>query len=499
MPASLDTFAKVRALHDSTTFPAEKAVAAERMEALARAAGMTTAEALSKLDREASRPTSGIDWTAFAEAFWKAEAAADAKADAPQAPSRRRGLPIYDPNKVEPWRDVAEHCLQLDWIIPKAHGGKFLTKDERARLKVIARQYCLLTNATADWIETVLARCEAARQSWRDRGKGGAHPDRKATESDIEKAAQIIAAAKRREASKLDTLQPEPEPEPEPRTEAQGAAAAFNEFFSSPEMRAAAAKREAERQVRAAAVIAEYGSEEAVFADTPREAALRAACAHLTVWDPRPEWSSSYHLAGWDSLGSRSTMPAAVREAVSRGWPLPGSVAEAWTEREAAERLEQDRHTCTDGEYIPHSWVEARRYVLEDLLDTLPARSLTDLRARLSWMECLNEAGISHPYEDDRTRLVTLRADIERMGTRIRESGTDGVPVSPRSGKNPGPPDPASSPVQTGHRPTTRAERRAAAAALIAEGLSDRETARRLGISPTTVGLVRRDIGKARP
>ena len=281
----------------------------------------------------------------------------------------------------------------------------------------------------------------------------------------------------------------------QPKTPAQAAAAAFNEFFGSPEMRTAAAKREAERQVRAAAVIAEHGSEEAVFADTPREVALRAACAHLTVWDPRPEWSGHYHLAGWDSLGSRSTMPAAVREAVSRGWPLPGTVAEAWTEREAAEKLEQDRQTCTGGEYIPHSWVEARRYVLEDLLDTLPARSLSDLRARLSWMECLNEAGISHPYEDDRARLVTLRADIERMSARIRDQGGSPTPPVevPRS------PDPAPPPVQTGHRPTTRAERRAAAAAFIAEGLSDREAARRLGISPTTVGLVRRDIGKARP
>lgn len=47
MTAGLETFAKVRALHDRTDSPGERAAAAGRMDALARAVGMTTDEAMS--------------------------------------------------------------------------------------------------------------------------------------------------------------------------------------------------------------------------------------------------------------------------------------------------------------------------------------------------------------------------------------------------------------------------------------------------------------------
>src|SRR3954452_15771934 len=50
MAAGLETFAKIRALHDNTSIPGEKAAAAAKMESLARNAGMTVEEAVSKLD-----------------------------------------------------------------------------------------------------------------------------------------------------------------------------------------------------------------------------------------------------------------------------------------------------------------------------------------------------------------------------------------------------------------------------------------------------------------
>ncbi|AWB26199.1 hypothetical protein DA075_35615 (plasmid) [Methylobacterium currus] len=539
MPAGLDTFAKVRALHDRTTSPGEKAAAAGRMEALARSAGMTVAEAVSKLDEAASRPASGMDWAAFTEAFRRADAAGKA-ADAPEAPSRRRGLPIYDPNKVEPWRDVAEHCLQLDWIIPKAHGGRFLTKDERDRLKVIARHHGSVTNGTADWIETVLARCDEARKSWRDRGKGGVRPDRKATESDIEKAAELVAAAKRREASRLDTPEPEPEQEPQART----AADAFSAFFNSPEMRAAAAQRETKRQARAAAAIDKHGSEEAVFADTPREAALRAACAHLVEARPGSDCEGWYRLAGWDGMDGRDKLPVSVREAVRQGWPLPGTVAEAWAEHEAAEELDGERHACCRGEYHAHLWVEARRWILEEMLDSLPARSMRDLRARLAWMQYVLDLGFSRPVEKDQACLDALRGDVDRMGERIRaaEHGADlrspdpegsppvqtghcepGLKSQPQQdnpdldgatdavlrpsretspGCEAGPDQLKSQPLQSGQdqgisRPAypsrrTNIEKRRDVLDLLGSGLSDREIARRAGVSAQTVGNIRR-------
>lgn len=496
MTAGLETFAKVRALHDRTDIPGEKAAAANRMEALARAAGMTTAEAVSKLDSEAARQAAGGDWSDLADALRRA-AAAGAAADAPEARSQRYGLPIYNPSKVEPWRDVAEHCLGLDWIVPKACGGKFLTKAERERLKVIARHYGLVTNADAAWIETVLARCETARTTWRDRGKAGVRPDPKATESDIEKAAEIVAAAKRRETSKLDTA---PKAAPRPSSQAQATADAFNEFFNRPEFVAERNEREARRRVEAAAIIERYGSEDALFEDTLLEAALRAACEPLL--GVGEDWDGSYSLDGWGSFGTRRTMPASVREAVSRAWPLPATVAEAWTEYEAADRLMGERCTV-EYTYEPHTYVEARRYVVEEICNTLPARSLNDLRARGAWLAFQADAEVSQRPDEHCTLIATLRADIERMGARLREQDAatvqTGQPPRPRqaTAENSAAgfsPDPGKTPtpVQTGQRPSTRAERRAAARALLSEGLTDREIARRVGISPTTVGSLRR-------
>ncbi|BCM88104.1 hypothetical protein [Methylobacterium indicum] len=371
MTASLETFAKVRALHDRTTNPGEKAAAAGRMEALARSAGMTVAEALSKLDA------------------------------------------------------------------PAAH--------------------------------------------------------------------------------------------PQPRS-------FFEDLFNTPEHKAWEAKRERERASRRSELLKVYGSEAAVFADTPREAAMRAACAPLITRRPITGGEMDT-LDGWSGVfDGRSKLPDSVREAVSGAWPLPRTVAEAWAEFDAAERLDSDR--CVFAyEYSPEHWVEARRYVLEELLDTLPARSLNDLRARLSWFDYHNAREIHPDPAEERVRLATLRADIERMGARIRESGTDGVPVSAGSGavqsgrgdirhetSNVGhahisrSPDPAPSPVQSGQpvdlpdagnqkgsvdrtHPLrrTNAEKRRAVLDLLrvnagnpGNNFSDREIARRAGVSPQTVGNIRK-------
>lgn len=506
MTAGLETFAKVRALHDRTTSPGEKAAAASRMEALARSAGITVAEAVSRLDRAPAQPGSGLDWAAVWETIRRAEASG-ATADAPEARCWRLGLPIYDPDMLEPWPDVASHCLQLDWIIPKAHGGKFLMKDERARLKAVA-QYGPVTNATADWIETVLARCQAAREVWCDREpeqgapKQGTHAARRAAIEGLrEKLARTAAAAKEQEASKLDTLQPATEPQPE--TPARAAADALNTFFNRPEFVAQRAEQDRKREARRAEILARYGCVEAVYAETEREAALRVACEPMTVRDRRPDYEGQYALDDWGLCGSREKAPPRVRAAVSAAWPIPTTITEAWAEFIAAEERESDRQTMHDGEHFPELWCEVRRYVIEDLLDTLPAASVDDMLMPQSWLEHLNDQGFSHDIQRDTILLATMRADIERMGQRLREQGDaavqNGQPASASPPDHPVTPCGetaqfcAAPSVQSGHpRRPTRAERHAAIRALIADGHTDREVARRLGISPTTVGAVRR-------
>lgn len=69
--------------------------------------------------------------------------------DAPDARSRRAGLPIWGVQKIEPWWIVAGHCLQLDWAIPKAFGGKLLTKADKERMRAV-QSHGPVTNADAD-------------------------------------------------------------------------------------------------------------------------------------------------------------------------------------------------------------------------------------------------------------------------------------------------------------------------------------------------------------
>lgn len=301
--------------------------------------------------------------------------------------------------------------------------------------------------------------------------------ERAAAASRMEKLARKAGMSVSEALSKLDT--------PAPKSQAQAATNAFNDFFNTPEFHAERAERERKRLDRCAILLKQYGSEDAVFADTEREAALRDACAPLVVWDTRPEWSGSYDLGGWGSMGSRDKLPAAVREAVSKSWPLPETVAQAWAEFEAAEALEGDRCAFVP-EYTPHSWVEARRYVLEDILDTTPARSLNDLRARLSWMEFLHGLQAQWSHDRDGLRLATLRADIERMGARLKG---ESAPV--QNGQSKGMAE------TTIPSRRTNAEKRADVLALLdadknGSHLTDREIARRVGVSPQTVNTWRK-------
>jgi len=195
---------------------------------------------------------------------------------------------------------------------------------------------------------------------------------------------------------------------------------AFNAFFNTPQMRADRAERERLRAERRAVLLVEYGSEAAVFDDTPLEAALRAACEPLL--GPGEIWDGIYRLDGWGMLDSRATMPESVRRAVSTGWPMPTTVVEAWAEFEAAEKI-ADARCAFCYEHTPHAFVEGRRYLIEALLNTLPARSLNDLLARGAWLEFWARAEISQSTDERLSVVTTLRADIERMGQRLRAQG----------------------------------------------------------------------------
>ncbi len=110
MADGLETFAKVRALHDSTTHAGEKANAASRMEALARKAGFTVEEAMSKLDaqkRTASR-SYRAGRTQASDSWKRRQAEAHRRAEEAQAEARRRA----EAAEVEAKRLRAEEALR---------------------------------------------------------------------------------------------------------------------------------------------------------------------------------------------------------------------------------------------------------------------------------------------------------------------------------------------------------------------------------------------------
>ncbi len=97
MADGLETFAKVRALHDRASTPGEKAAAASRMEALARSAGMTVAEAVSKLDTRKPKTRAEAMVDAFNEIFNSPEARAQrAKVEADRLAKCREIMSRYD-------------------------------------------------------------------------------------------------------------------------------------------------------------------------------------------------------------------------------------------------------------------------------------------------------------------------------------------------------------------------------------------------------------------
>lgn len=281
---------------------------------------------------------------------------------------------------------------------------------------------------------------------------------------------------------------------PPPRSPARAAADAINEFFNRPEFVAARAERERERAEKWRRVVEEYGSEDAVFAPGTWEGALEEACARFVVRGETTGWRIG-SLWGWDTLTFGEPAPE-IREAVATAYPLPATVQQAWAEFRFWEKLAGDREAHGTGSGDPAPWVYLRTRLVEELLNTLPARSLNDLRARLSWMEHLNGLEVSPDPAEERVRLATFRADIERMGERLREQ--DGTPVQSGHAKGPAPSTHPSRRTNAEKRRDVLTLLRMDAGSLGNQHLSDREIARRAGVSPQTVGNIRRGIKERR-
>lgn len=111
-------------------------------------------------------PTYATPGFNFADAFRQARPPCGPD-EHPDARTRSFGLPIYTDERVESWMEVGRHCLELNRIIPKKHGGRFLRDFEIKLVRDFAEGRLYPTNAQASWMESVVARCHQARAAER--------------------------------------------------------------------------------------------------------------------------------------------------------------------------------------------------------------------------------------------------------------------------------------------------------------------------------------------
>lgn len=242
-----------------------------------------------------------------------------------------------------------------------------------------------------------------------------------------------------------------------------------------------------DHEADARSILTRYGSRDAVLAPCSREKLLRVAVARWAVPQEPPQERWTRALGEWTVRSLPRHMPPEIRQSVETAYSLPTSVSGAMAELDYWERRDREiavmRQMDGDGS-MPNDApthldlpAYARAIVIRRLVEHgLRATNLQDalIRAeywrahggRGTWMEAAILADIRHLASVDRA-------------TRPPEAG-DLAPGQPTHFR-------------------TASERREEVMRLLSDTetamLSDREIARRVGVSPQTVGNLRRRVG----
>ncbi|MFK3665091.1 helix-turn-helix domain-containing protein [Ochrobactrum teleogrylli] len=261
----------------------------------------------------------------------------------------------------------------------------------------------------------------------------------------------------------------------------------FDDYMEQkhPGWKAERAKEKAERDIREnarrAIVLEIYGSEKALFARNEREAKLEISVEHLASWsyetdDDGTEYRIAASLDGVSEAFWRvDDITSAIRKAVMSAYPWPSNLGDALKEVKDWDRLRLDRALFCGGEWNHHSEVECRISLLEHALtEGQPATSWQDVQARFDWHRYEEERQWIDPTERHDPFMDRIEADFAILRSLYENSGSQ------------------SAAVQTGRR--TNADKRAAVLSILdtEPELSDREIARRVGVSPQTANNWRR-------
>lgn len=247
------------------------------------------------------------------------------------------------------------------------------------------------------------------------------------------------------------------------------------------------AARNSRDDQRRGEVLAQYGSEEALFRRTELEVALDAAIAPIATWDFWTDHEGADHRFAETLDGKKpkigfwhlDDITPSIHEAVTTGYPFPSDLEAALQEVKSWDRLRWDRGLFCGGEWNHYAEVECRIALLEAELNAgRPAASWDDVKARFNWKRYEFERQWLDPTERDDPFLDRLEADFATLRALY---------------------DRQAAPVQNRHR--TNADKRADVLSMLASHpeLSDREIARRVGVSPQTVNNHRRRKNAARP
>ncbi len=240
--------------------------------------------------------------------------------------------------------------------------------------------------------------------------------------------------------------------------------------------------------VDAQAVLDRHGGREAVMAPCSREKLLRAAVARWSVAQDPPHERWTHSLSGWTSASLPRHMPPEIRRAVETAFSLPISVAGAMAELDywekrgaeiAAMRGLDGQVVADDGDPTLHLDLPAyaRAIVIRRLVEhSLRAATIQDALARAEYWR-------AHSGRGSWVEAAIL-ADLRHLaGLERTTRGPDGKDAD-------------------GGQPThfrTASERREEVMRMLADtelaALPDREIARRVGVSPQTVGNLRRRVG----
>lgn len=208
-----------------------------------------------------------------------------------------------------------------------------------------------------------------------------------------------------------------------------------------------------------------YGSKEAIFAETEHERLLREALGDL--------W--------WDHGDEEA--PQGAREAAMGAFPMPSDLAGAWVEWKAWSALWK-RRRLFDHQYELPLGVSARWERLEVMLDHWSDPTFAGITTRTRWLHYWETEGGGRGWGTEKA-LAALLLDIAMMQS--EEAST--AETSPNTGGYTA----SASPKRR-----TNADKRADVLSMLDthSELSDREIARRVGVSPQTVSTHRQRARK---